>query len=92
MSDKREHYRTPLACRIKIYHESIGELMVKTRDISDGGVFVVLDPDQMPPIGSIVTGQVQGMMAEAPIVTMEVVRIESQGVGLRFLSEGQSDE
>lgn len=86
MSDKREHARTPMACRIKIQHESIGELVVKTRDISDGGVFVVLEPDQVPPIGSVVTGQVQGMMAEAPVVEMEVVRVEQEGVGLRFLA------
>jgi len=86
MSDKREHARTPMACRIKIQHESIGELMVKTRDISDGGVFVILEPDQVPPVGSVVTGQVQGMMVEAPIVEMEVVRVEPEGVGLRFLA------
>lgn len=87
MSDKREYTRTPLACRIKIQHESLGELLVKTRDISDGGVFVVLEPDQMPPIGSIVTGQVQGMPVEAPIVKMEVVRTEPNGVGLKFLQD-----
>lgn len=90
MSDKRESVRTPMACRIKIEHESMGELVVKTRDISDGGVFVVLEPEQVPPIGSIVTGQVQGLVAEAPVVRMEVVRVESEGVGLRFLdTEGQ---
>lgn len=87
MSDKREYTRTPLACRINIQHESIGELMVKTRDISDGGVFVVLEPEQMPPIGSIVTGQVQGMPVEAPIVNMEVVRTEPNGIGLKFLQD-----
>lgn len=87
MSDKRHFVRTPFTCRIKIHHESIGELIVKTRDISDGGVFVLLDPDQVPPIGSIVTGQVQGMPGEAPVVDMEVVRAESDGVGLRFLRE-----
>lgn len=87
MSDKRQFVRTPFACRIKIQHESIGELMVKTRDISDGGVFVILDPDKVPPIGSIVTGQVQGMPGEAPVLDMEVVRAEPEGVGLKFLSE-----
>lgn len=85
MSDKREHIRTPMMCRIRIRHETLGELEVKTRDVSDGGVFVILDPDQVPPIGSIVTGQVQGLMEAAPILQMEVVRVEPQGVGLRFL-------
>lgn len=85
MSDKREHIRTPMTCRIRIEHESLGELEVKTRDISDGGVFVILDPERVPPVGSIVTGQVQGLMEAAPILQMEVVRVEPQGVGLRFL-------
>jgi c-di-GMP-binding flagellar brake protein YcgR len=84
--DKRQHIRTNLACRIKIVHDSMGELVVKTRDISDGGVFVVLEPDQVPPIGSHVTGQVQGLMDDAPILEMEVVRVEPSGVGLRFVN------
>lgn len=85
MSDKREHVRTPFVCRIKIGHETLGDLEAKTRDISDGGVFVSLKPEQMPPIGTVVVGQVQGLAEEAPQLRMEVVRIESEGVGLRFL-------
>lgn len=84
--DKRRHTRTPLACRIKIIHDSMGEIVVKTRDISDGGVFVVLEADQVPPIGTHVTGQVQGLMDDAPVLEMEVVRVEPSGVGLRFVN------
>ena len=84
--EKRRHIRTPLQCKIKIVHDSVGELVVKTRDISDGGVFVVLEPDQVPPIGTHVTGQVQGLMDDAPILEMEVVRVEPAGVGLRFVN------
>jgi len=84
--DKRRHIRTQLACRIKITHQEMGEIIVKTRDISDGGVFVVLEPDQVPPVGSHVTGQVQGLMDDAPILEMEVVRVEPSGVGLRFVN------
>ena len=82
--DKRRHIRTPLACRIKVIHDQ-KEMIVKTRDISDGGVFIVLEPDQVPPIGTKVTGQVQGLMDDAPVLEMEVVRVEPSGVGLRFL-------
>ena len=64
----------------------MGEQIVKTRDVSDGGVFVVLDPNQSPPIGTIVTGQVQGLIDDAPILKMEVVRVEPSGVGLRFIT------
>ena len=85
-NDKRQYPRTPMVCRIKIQHESIGEMVVQTRDISDGGVFVVMDGEQMPPEGAIVSGQVQGMMHEAPVVSMEVVRVEPQGLGLKFVN------
>jgi hypothetical protein len=85
--EKRKHVRTPFVCRIKITHESVGELTVKTRDISDGGVFVVLEPEQIPPVGTIVTGQVQGLLDDAPVLQMEVVRMEPSGVGLRFMEE-----
>lgn len=85
--DKRRHVRTSFTCRIKITHDSIGELLVKTRDISDGGVFVVLEPEQVPSIGTRLCGQVQGLMDDAPVLQMEVVRVESTGVGLRFLRE-----
>ncbi len=84
--DKRRHIRTPLQCKIKITHSDVGEKIVKTRDISDGGVFVVLDPRDIPPIGTIVTGQVQGLMDDAPILDMEVVRVEPEGVGLQFIN------
>lgn len=83
--DQRRHIRTPLACRIKITHNGT-EAIVKTRDISDGGVFVVLEPEQVPPIGTRVTGQVQGLMDDAPVLEMEVVRVETSGVGLRFIN------
>lgn len=85
--DKRRHVRTSFACRIKISHDSVGELLVKTRDISDGGVFVVLEPEQIPPIGTRLTGQVQGLMDDAPILQLEVVRVEPAGIGLRFVQE-----
>ena len=85
--EKRKHTRTPFACRIKIISADKSELLVKTRDISDGGVFVVLEPEQIPPIGTIVKGQVQGLLDDAPILEMEVVRMEPSGVGLRFLQE-----
>jgi c-di-GMP-binding flagellar brake protein YcgR len=84
VSDKREHLRTPITCRIKIVHPDIGEVEVHTRDLSDGGVFVLLKPEEAPPIGSRVTGQVQGLMDDAPVLEMEVVRAEPEGIGLKF--------
>lgn len=85
MQEKRSAVRTPLKCRIKISHESIDDLVVTTRDISDSGVFILTEAITSLPIGTRVQGQVQGMTVEAPVVTMEVVRTERNGLGLKFI-------
>lgn len=85
MNNQREHVRTPFVCRIRLDHETLGTWEVQTRDVSDGGVFVWLEPEQVPPIGTVVTGQVQGLTGAAPELRMEVVRIEAGGMGLKFL-------
>ncbi len=83
--DKREHKRTPLKVQLRIDHPVHGQMLVTTRDISDSGVFVVIDDAQrLLQIGEIVSGQVQGLPVEAPVVRMEVVRFEPSGVGLIF--------
>ena len=94
MSNQRRYLRTPLRCKFKIWHDQMDAMMVHTRDISDGGVFLVMDTDNhdLPEIGTILQGQVQGMMEDAPIVTLEVVRMAPEGIGLRFLPESQQAE
>lgn len=88
-SNQRQHQRTPLRCKFKIWHDSIGEVVVSTRDISDGGLFLITDEVPIPPIGSVLRGQVQGIMADAPVVVMEIVRLEPGGIGLRFISDAK---
>lgn len=85
MTNQRNSTRAPLKVRIRIDHPVHGELMVVTRDISDSGVFVVIDDAQsLLQIGEQVAGQVQGLPVEAPVVQMLVVRFEPGGVALRF--------
>ena len=83
--DKRQYERTPLRTSIRITHDTFGELLVKTRDISHGGVFLLTTDLPMPPIGTIIEGQVQDEYGERPIVRMEIVRVESGGIGLMFI-------
>lgn len=85
MQDKRRHPRIPIKCSIRISHQSIGERVLKTRDISDGGVFLVTEHFQTLSIGSVVEGQALGMMDDAPILRMEVVRLAPDGMGLKYL-------
>ncbi|UUY09449.1 PilZ domain-containing protein [Pseudomonas sp. J452] len=85
MDNKREHNRTPLKVQLRIDHPVHGQMLVTTRDISDSGVFVVIDDAQrLLQIGEQVSGQVQGLPIEAPVVQMEVVRFEPSGVALIF--------
>ncbi len=86
MIDNRQHSRYPIAVSIKIYHESIDEMILETRDISDGGLFVVVSPDKMPPIGAIVKGQVQGMAEDSAIIEMKIVRLADDGIGLQYIN------
>lgn len=86
MSNSRKNVRTPLEVRLRIDHPVHGELMVTTRDISECGVYVLMDQAQNTlAMGEQVQGQVQGLPMEAPILTLEVVRVEPLGVGLRFI-------
>jgi hypothetical protein len=86
MSEHRDCVRTPFRSKIKITHESIGTIETVTRDISNKGVFLLMDDVKVPPIGSIVKGQVLDLPGgNAPILDMEVVRESPNGIGLRFV-------
>ncbi len=93
MSNNREGVRTPLKVRLCIEHPRLGKLMVSTRDISDTGVYALVDDAQsLLQAGELVTGQVQDLPIEAPVLQMEVVRVEPSGVGLRFMNQEDEDE
>jgi hypothetical protein len=86
MSNSRKNVRTPLKVRLRIDHPVHGEMLVTTRDISECGVYVLMDQAQnLLAMGEQVQGQVQGLPMEAPILMLEVVRVEALGVGLRFV-------
>ncbi len=85
--DQRHDHRTPMKVQVKVRHPSIGEIVVQTRDISDGGIFLLTENIDVPPIGTIVEGQVQGMEIEGPILKLEIVRMEPAGIGLKFINK-----
>ena len=84
MSDQRKHHRTSMSARIMVRHEAIGERVFNMRDLSDGGIFVIVDNGDFPEVGSTVEVQVQGLPVEAPVRTMQVVRRSDEGFGLQF--------
>jgi len=83
--DRREHLRTSMSATVKVEHETLGNFVFGTRDISDGGVFIAIEDQQFAPqLGDKVTVQVQGLPMEAPILHMVVRRKTPEGYGLQF--------
>jgi len=87
MANQRQYPRAPMKCRIRIGHESFGEVLAQTRDLSDGGVYVKHPELTSLQLGMIVSGQVQDLPIPAPVLQMEVMRVDAEGVGLRFIQE-----
>lgn len=86
MSNKRQYPRTMMKCRIRISHPHLGDVYGQTRDLSDGGVFVENPQLANLPPGTEVSGQVQDMPIEAPVLRMVIQRvIPGEGAGLAFL-------
>lgn len=84
-NDRREHIRTALSAKVKVVHPDLGEFVFSTRDISDGGVFLVVDTEPFAPqMGDKVQVQVQGLPVPAPVLDMVVVRKTNDGFGLQF--------
>ncbi|MDL0433136.1 PilZ domain-containing protein [Marinobacter sp. TBZ242] len=87
-NDRRVHNRTAMSAKVRVTHEELGEFVFSTRDISDGGVFVVVDTEPfVPSIGDQVQVQVQGLPVPAPVLDMVVVRKTNDGFGLQFADQ-----
>ncbi|MFT6153938.1 MAG: c-di-GMP-binding flagellar brake protein YcgR [Bermanella sp.] len=82
--NRRKDLRTKIKTKVKFTHESCGSVLLNSGDISDGGVFLYSDAIKAPALGESVTVQITGLPIEAPIVTMKVIRLTSDGMGLKF--------
>jgi hypothetical protein len=86
----RKFVRTRLRAAVTVRHPDLGDVATYTRDISDGGAYVLTDGPPLPSIGDIVEVQVQDLPGgEAPVVRMRVVRVDKQGIGLQFVHDGE---
>jgi hypothetical protein len=82
----RKFPRTRLRAEVKLSHPKVGEQHSHTRDISEGGAFIMAEGIVLPEIGDVVEVQVQGLPGEAaPVVRMRVIRIDKEGVALEFV-------
>ena len=83
--ERRLFTRRVTSARVKLVHGAIGELNARTRDISDSGVFVLIDPVPRLPAGSHIKMHMLDSKVPALAFNMKVVRITSDGLGLKFI-------
>ncbi|WP_299979851.1 PilZ domain-containing protein [uncultured Pseudoteredinibacter sp.] len=81
--EKRASCRVKVLCRMKIYHDSFGEKEVNTRDVSDDGLFLLLDSEILPPMGTVIQGQLLGSAGPQALLNLEIVRCEETGAGFK---------
>jgi hypothetical protein len=91
VAEQRRHERYPIDVEVEITEPAIGRVVVVTRDMSDGGVFLRVAPGQgRPALGSEITLRVTQTLGgeEPPLVRGRVVRATDDGIGVAFLDPG----
>ncbi len=86
--ENRKHLRIGLIVDIDLTLPDQGLITVRTRNISDGGLFLVLDDVELPPVGTEVKVQLKNQLGdgeEPPVNRARVVRQEPSGIGLEFI-------
>ncbi len=87
-SENRKHLRIGLVVEIELTTPELGCIDVSTRNISDGGLYLILDDIKLPPVGTEVKVRLKNQLGdgeEPPVNRARVVRQEPDGVGLIFL-------
>lgn len=65
-------------------HPSFGSMVVMTRDVSDGGVFLLMKEADRLPVGTVLEIQSLAFGESAPVLKAKVVRVSADGIGLVF--------
>ncbi len=68
-------------------HPIYGDAVLKMRDLSHSGAFLYTDDSGSLSVGAIVKLQIQGMAEEPPLIDAKVVRVDDNGVALKFVLE-----
>ena len=87
MPEQRRYMRDTSQAMVEISHPSFGMINLKARDLSDGGVFVILGNHIAPPVGTVVKARIKrhtGIINQEPI-DMQVVHHQGSGMGLMFV-------
>jgi len=87
-AENRKHLRIGLIVEIELTLPGQSMINVRTRNISDGGLYLILDDIVLPDIDTEVKVRLKNQLGdgeEPPINRAKVVRHEQDGIGLVFL-------
>lgn len=88
--ENRKHLRIGCKVEIQLTLSDNRQFDVNTLNISDGGLFLILDDIEMPEVGTVVSVKVKQALGdgeEAPTNQAIVVRHEPSGIGLKFIDQ-----
>lgn len=88
LDNQRSDSRMPINLQVEVTHASIGTVELRTLNISNGGIFVIVEGELSLAVGTQVKVKVKGKLGDGedpPLVDMQVVRIEPLGIGLKFI-------
>lgn len=87
--DKRKFERQNIHLEVELDFPSGESQVVRTRDMSDGGIFLLVEKLRRPVIGEVVTVKLndneQNANVTFPSNDAVVVRQEESGIGLAFI-------
>lgn len=94
--DKRKYQRHVVHLEVELGFPEGENQIVRTQDVSNGGVFLVVDKLRRPVIGEVVTVKLinseQNTSFSFPSNDAVVVRQEENGIGLAFIELNFADE
>jgi len=93
-TNHRKFQRVNLNAPISILANEQPKIIARSFDFSEGGVYVILEEDQISKleIGDIVRVQFQGLNYTPPIMTAEVVRKDQLGCGMLLIDTYKSGD
>jgi len=87
-AENRKHLRIGLIVDIELTLPGQDMVNVRTRNISDGGLYLILDDIDLPAVNTEVKVRLKNQLGdgeEPPVNRAKVVRQEPDGIGLVFL-------
>jgi len=86
MKEKRKYNRRAVVAHIRLEHEVFGVLEAYTNDISDNGVFVVLDVSPPVNVGDNISLSFLDSFRPDAVFNSSLVRITDKGWALTFVN------